>query len=62
MQPCGRQWARLTDARRAMRAARELYAAAGYSARTPLEVELWYPMADPDTRRLLEAHGGDVAH
>lgn len=47
-------WARLTDEAR-HREARRLYAAAGYSTARPLQVELWYPMADADTRRMLEA-------
>lgn len=47
------EWADLSARDRHARA-RELYAAAGYSARNPLEVELWYPMSDTDTRRLME--------
>jgi oligopeptide transport system substrate-binding protein len=48
------EWAGLSDADR-HREAQRLYAAAGYSAARPLQVELWYPMADADTRRMLEA-------
>ncbi len=47
-------WATL-DAQSRHAEARRLYAAAGYSERRPLEVELWYPTADADTRRVLEA-------
>jgi oligopeptide transport system substrate-binding protein len=47
------EWATLTSEARHARA-RELYAAAGYSAQKPLEVRLWYPMSDADTRRLME--------
>jgi oligopeptide transport system substrate-binding protein len=46
-------WAQLAGAARHARA-RELYAAAGYSAQQPLQVQLWYPMSDADTRRLME--------
>lgn len=46
-------WARVAAGERHARA-RELYAAAGYSSQHPLEVELWYPMSDTDTRRLME--------
>jgi oligopeptide transport system substrate-binding protein len=46
-------WAQLATAARHAKA-RELYAAAGYSAQKPLEVGLWYPMSDADTRRLME--------
>lgn len=48
------EWAALADTER-HREAQRLYAAAGYSAARPLEVELWYPTADVDTRRVLEA-------
>jgi oligopeptide transport system substrate-binding protein len=48
------EWAKLQDADR-HREAQRLYAAAGYSAKNPLEVELWYPTSDADTRRILEA-------
>jgi oligopeptide transport system substrate-binding protein len=44
------QWS--TEARHAK--ARQLLADAGYSAQKPLEVQLWYPMSDADTRRLME--------
>lgn len=47
-------WARWSDAER-HREAQRLYAAAGYSAKKPFEVELWYPTADADTRRVMEA-------
>lgn len=47
------EWARLPAEARHARA-RELYAAAGYSARRPLEVSLRYPMSDADTRRVME--------
>lgn len=47
------EWAGLsTEARHAK--ARALYAAAGYSAARPLEVELWYPISDADTRKVME--------
>jgi oligopeptide transport system substrate-binding protein len=48
------EWATLPDADR-HREAQRLYAAAGYSAKNPLEVELWYPTSDADTRRIMEA-------
>jgi oligopeptide transport system substrate-binding protein len=47
-------WADLADATRHAQA-QQLYAAAGYSRSHPLRVELWYPTADADTRRVLEA-------
>jgi oligopeptide transport system substrate-binding protein len=47
------QWARLPDADR-HREAQSLVTAAGYSASRPLQIELWYPMSDADTRRLME--------
>jgi oligopeptide transport system substrate-binding protein len=47
------EWAGLAAEARHARA-RELYAAAGYSTHKPLEVEIWYPMSDTDTRRLME--------
>jgi len=47
------EWAGMTDEARHERA-RGLYAAAGYSTHRPLEVVLWYPMSDTDTRRLME--------
>jgi len=37
------------------REAQQLYAEAGYSPHHPLEVELWYPSNDADTRRTMEA-------
>ena len=46
-------WAGMpADARHAL--ARQLLAEAGYSQRRPLDVQLWYPMSDADTRRLME--------
>ena len=47
------EWAGMTTGARHARA-RELYAAAGYSPQKPLEVQIWYPMSDTDTRRLME--------
>jgi len=47
------EWAGMAGEARHARA-RELYSAAGYSSLRPLEVELWYPMSDTDTRRLME--------
>ncbi|HMA10340.1 MAG TPA: peptide ABC transporter substrate-binding protein [Steroidobacteraceae bacterium] len=47
------EWAALPAGVRHARA-RELYAAAGYSPRKPLQVQLWYPMSDSDTRRVME--------
>jgi oligopeptide transport system substrate-binding protein len=44
------QWS--TEARHEK--ARELLVEAGYSAQRPLDVQLWYPMSDADTRRLME--------
>ena len=48
------EWAKWDDDTR-HREARRLYAAAGYSARHPLRVELWYPTSDADSRRIVEA-------
>jgi oligopeptide transport system substrate-binding protein len=47
-------WRRLDSSAR-QREAQRLYAAAGFSAAQPLRVELWYPTADADTRRVLQA-------
>jgi oligopeptide transport system substrate-binding protein len=47
-------WAAMSDEVRHAEA-RRLYAAAGYSAAHPLDVELWYMTTDADTRRVLEA-------
>lgn len=48
------EWAQWDDQRR-HREARRLYAEAGYSAKRPLRVELWYPTSDADSRRIVEA-------
>jgi oligopeptide transport system substrate-binding protein len=47
------QWAGLSTEVRHARA-RQLLAEAGYSERRPLTLQLWYPMSDADTRRLME--------
>jgi oligopeptide transport system substrate-binding protein len=46
-------WATLDDGAR-HREAQRLYQQAGYSTAQPLEIELWYPTADADTRRTME--------
>jgi oligopeptide transport system substrate-binding protein len=52
--PARPEWAELSDAAR-HREAQRLYHEAGYSSAKPLDVQLWYPTADADTRRVLEA-------
>lgn len=52
--PVPPEWAQWDDETR-HREARRLYAEAGYSAKHPLRVELWYPTSDADSRRIVEA-------
>jgi oligopeptide transport system substrate-binding protein len=53
-EPVEPEWAKWDDDTR-HREARRLYAEAGYSAKRPLRVELWYPTSDADSRRIVEA-------